>query len=92
MHHVTRTRSILKALSWRVLGALDTFLLSYILTGHAAVAGAIVSVEFFTKTVLYYAHERGWDLLEWGHVSPPTPAFNRRYAVSGADPFDPRCG
>lgn len=90
-HHVTRTRSIAKALSWRALGALDTFALSYLLTGHAAVAGAIVSVEFFTKTALYYAHERGWDLVQWGHVQPP---FTRRYAVSGPspDPLDCRCG
>jgi uncharacterized membrane protein len=77
MHHVTRARSIAKALSWRLLGALDTFLLSYLLTGHAAIAGAIVSVEFFTKTALYYAHERGWDLIEWGHVDTPPLVLDR---------------
>jgi uncharacterized membrane protein len=76
-HHVTRTRSVLKALSWRALGTLDTFMLGYIVTGHWSVAAGIASFEVFTKTALYYLHERGWDLIPWGHVREPTPAFDR---------------
>lgn len=76
METATRTRSIAKALTWRALGTLDTFVLGYIITGHIGLAGAIASTEVLTKTALYYLHERGWSLIGWGHtpVLAPVPA------------------
>ena len=56
----SRLRSITKAVSWRVVGSLDTLLLSYLFTGNLVIAGSIASVETLTKTVLYYLHERAW--------------------------------
>lgn len=53
-------RSMLKAISWRVLGSLDTFLVGFVVTGHPGAAGAIASFEVLTKTALYYVHERAW--------------------------------
>jgi len=53
-------RSITKALSWRLLGTVDTFVLSWIITGNINFAAAIGSVELLTKTILYYLHERVW--------------------------------
>jgi adenylylsulfate kinase len=53
-------RSILKAISWRTLGTVDTFILSWIITGQVEVAAAIGGVELITKTALYYLHERAW--------------------------------
>jgi len=53
-------RSILKAVSWRVLGTFDTFILSWIITGQVHLAVAIGGVEVFTKMLLYYLHERAW--------------------------------
>lgn len=57
-------RSLLKTFSWRAIGSLDTFLLSYILTGRLGAAGAIASTEVITKSVLYYVHERAW-CMKW---------------------------
>jgi uncharacterized membrane protein len=74
-HHVTRTRSLVKALTWRALGSLDTFVLGYIVTGRVGAAAGIASFEVFTKSALYYLHERGWDLVQWGHVEEPAPVF-----------------
>lgn len=54
-------RSLLKAISWRVMGSLDTFFIGFVITGHPGAAGAIASFEVFTKTLLYYAHERAWS-------------------------------
>jgi uncharacterized membrane protein len=54
------TRSILKAVSWRVTGSIDTFVISLLITGKIGLAGAIASVEVITKTALYYFHERVW--------------------------------
>jgi uncharacterized membrane protein len=61
-----RMRSLTKAVSWRVIGGLDTFMLSYIITGNAKYAISITSLEAVTKIVLYYFHERGWRLVPWG--------------------------
>jgi uncharacterized membrane protein len=59
-------RSIAKALSWRVVGTLDTLLISYLLTGKITLAASIASIDFLTKMVLYFFHERIWNLVSWG--------------------------
>jgi uncharacterized membrane protein len=62
----THTRSILKAISWRTLGTLDTFAISWFMTGRIAVAGSIAGLEIATKIVWYYLHERVWALVPFG--------------------------
>lgn len=57
----THTRSFLKAVSWRVTGSIDTFILSWLITGNGKFAGTIASTEIVTKIVLYYLHERAWS-------------------------------
>lgn len=61
-----RARTILKTVSWRVTGTLDTFLISYLITGKIALALSISGVEVFTKMVLYYFHERTWNKVKYG--------------------------
>lgn len=58
-------RSFAKTLTWRTAATADTFLISYLVTGSAALAGSIVSIEVFTKMFLYYAHERAWNVIPW---------------------------
>jgi len=53
-------KSILKSISWRVVGTIDTMIISYFITGKVTVALSIGSVEILSKTVLYYFHERLW--------------------------------
>ena len=60
-------RSLAKAISWRVTGTVDTFIISFIVTGRATIAGSIAAVELLTKIGLYYFHERIWALVPWGH-------------------------
>jgi uncharacterized membrane protein len=64
----SRLRSIAKAVSWRLVGSLDTLVLSYLFTGSVLVAGSIASTETVTKTVLYYLHERGWSFIALGRT------------------------
>lgn len=59
-------RSIAKAISWRVVGTLDTLIVSYILTGEMLLATSIASVDFVTKMILYFFHERIWNKIKWG--------------------------
>lgn len=63
---VSKQRSALKALTWRIIGTADTFLLSWFITKEAITAGAIAGFEVLTKTILYYFHERGWNKIQWG--------------------------
>jgi uncharacterized membrane protein len=62
----THTRSVLKALSWRALGTLDTFAISWLMTGRIAIAGSIAAIEIATKILWYYLHERVWAAIPWG--------------------------
>ncbi|MCP9221377.1 DUF2061 domain-containing protein [Erythrobacter sp. LQ02-29] len=64
------SRSLVKAISWRLLGSLDTFILGFIFTGSARAAGAIAGTEVLTKMVLYYLHERAWAGVNWGFQKP----------------------
>jgi|TARA_R110002020_G_scaffold191187_1_gene390917 uncharacterized membrane protein len=53
-------RHLAKTITWRVVGTLDTILLSWMITGDAVVGLQIGLVETITKLVLYFLHERAW--------------------------------
>lgn len=59
-------RSIVKAISWRVVGTLDTITISWFLSGELALAFSIGSIELLTKMILYFFHERAWNQVKWG--------------------------
>ena len=58
-------RSIVKAISWRVVGTGDTMIISWFITGELSMALTIGSIEVITKMILYYGHERIWNLIKW---------------------------
>ena len=59
-------RSIVKSISWRIIGTIDTVVISYFVTGEVTLALSIGSIELFTKMVLYFFHERLWNAMRWG--------------------------
>ncbi len=61
-------RSLVKGITWRLTGTLDTMMISYFLTGNPLTALKIGAVEIFTKLVLYYFHERLWQKVKWGQA------------------------
>lgn len=61
-------RSVMKALSWRATGTIDTILISYLITGELKFAFSIGLVELGTKTLLYFAHERIWNRIPFGRT------------------------
>ena len=61
------TRSILKTLSWRIIGTLDTVLITYLIVGELSTAISVGGVELITKMVLYFLHERAWNNIKWGN-------------------------
>ncbi|MCD6048339.1 MAG: Protein of unknown function rane [Gammaproteobacteria bacterium] len=64
-----KQRSFLKALSWRVLATLTTFIISFFITGSILFASSISVIEFFGKMLLYYIHERAWEKVAYGKVA-----------------------
>jgi len=64
-------RSIVKTISWRTVGTLDTIIISYFITGDLGMAAAIGSIEVVTKMILYYFHERVWNKIQLGKVRKP---------------------
>ena len=63
---VSNARSLVKAISWRIWGTIDTFVISYVILGKAKLALAISGIEILTKILGYYVHERVWNKIKWG--------------------------
>lgn len=63
---VSKSRSLVKSLSWRVIAVITTFISIYIITGKLefALQGTILTNTI--NFILYYAHERGWNHIQWG--------------------------
>jgi uncharacterized membrane protein len=62
----TNIRSLAKAVSWRITGTVDTFLISWLITGQVALASGIALTEIMTKVGLFWLHERVWNQIRWG--------------------------
>jgi uncharacterized membrane protein len=58
----SHAKSILKSITWRIIGTIDTILISYFITGKFKLAVSIGAIELITKILLYYLHERIWCL------------------------------
>ena len=65
--HEGHGRSFIKAVSWRTVGTIDTFIISFFVTGKVSLAGSIAAVEVVTKIMIYYLHERVWAAVPRGH-------------------------
>ena len=61
-------RSLMKAMSWRILATLTTILIAYFITGQIDIALMIGSIEFVLKFLIYYLHERAWQLVPRGSI------------------------
>jgi len=57
---VSYKRHVLKSITWRIIGTLDTMIISWIITGSWKWGLAIGGVEIITKMILYFLHERAW--------------------------------
>ena len=62
----TIKRSLLKTISWRVIGTLDTVVIAYLITDRVNEALTIGGIELISKMILYFFHERTWNALRWG--------------------------
>jgi uncharacterized membrane protein len=56
----SRARSLVKGISWRIVGTIDTIVVSFVFTNHIGHSFKIGLAEILTKIILYYFHERLW--------------------------------
>ena len=66
----SHARSIVKALSWRLLATVITFSVAWYITGRIAGAVAIGLADTTVKLGIYYAHERAWNRVAFGRREP----------------------
>jgi len=64
-------RSLVRAVCWRVLATISTMAIVYVFTGEALLCVGIGAVEIVVKLLLYYGHERVWNLIAWGKLQHP---------------------
>lgn len=59
-------RSLVKTISWRLVGSSATLLIAFLITGSLGASGTIAILQLITNTLLYFIHERVWDKVVWG--------------------------
>lgn len=65
----SKKRSLVKALSWRILGAGATGIIAWFITGALDFGLKIGALDFVVKIVIYYGHERIWDRVNFGRLN-----------------------
>ncbi|MCW3993235.1 MAG: DUF2061 domain-containing protein [Candidatus Bathyarchaeota archaeon] len=63
-----RVRSLLKAISWRIVATSTTMFLVFLFTGNLVLSVGVGSLELLLKLVFYYVHERIWNMSNFGKV------------------------
>ena len=59
-------RSLAKTISWRIVASSITVLIVFLFTGNVVVSAGVGSLELISKTVVYYIHERIWNMSNFG--------------------------
>ena len=63
---VTKGRSFLKSLTYRIFGTLSSWAVVYVITGKGSLATLVAFWETIVKVAIYYIHERAWNGISWG--------------------------
>jgi len=66
----THARSITKALTYRIIGLMFTFLIGWLVTGSVKLGVTLGVLDFIIKLCTFYAHERFWMKIKWGRLDP----------------------
>lgn len=61
-----RARSLAKAITWRITATFVTTLLVFLFTGSVFISASVGFLEFILKLLVYYLHERIWNLFSFG--------------------------
>lgn len=78
-------RSVLKGLTWRLVATTTIVVIAYFTTGDISLALEIGFIEFFVKLLLYYLHERAWQLIPRGTIRKQVGLNQQGSAISDSE-------
>ncbi len=61
-----KARSLVKTVTWRITGSGTTFLIAFLIVGDFSISSGIAITQLILNTILYYIHERIWNIIKWG--------------------------
>jgi uncharacterized membrane protein len=60
------SRSFLKMMSWRILVSITNFIGGWLSSGSWKVGVGVVSFALVVNSLMYFVHERAWNVVQWG--------------------------
>lgn len=60
------TRSLVKAITYRIVIIILDFTVIYLLTGRVETALGFMLISNIYTSIAYYFHERIWNIINWG--------------------------
>lgn len=72
MTQESRTRSIFKAVGYRLVIIILDFSVIYLMTGKLVIALGFMIISNIYATLAYFIHERIWSKIRWGLKTKPT--------------------
>jgi uncharacterized membrane protein len=66
MFRENQLRTLGKIISWRILLTVMNFVYTYVVTGNWKAGLAVAGIAAVVNTFLYWAHERTWNVVNWG--------------------------
>lgn len=67
MKKESKYRSVIKTLSWRLIGTLINVIVIYCLFKDFVLSIMVGIVDAVIKTIIYFLHERLWSNIKWGY-------------------------
>jgi len=67
----SNARSIVKSISYRLLGSSVTGLIFFALTGKGGLSLGAGALDMVVKIAAYFVHERIWNHIDFGRDKPP---------------------
>lgn len=64
-------RTVVKAISWRVIATLTTMIIVFLFTRKFVLTLGVGAAEVIAKITFYYLHERLWQVISWGKKKHP---------------------
>ncbi|MFS4436691.1 DUF2061 domain-containing protein [Paracoccaceae bacterium GXU_MW_L88] len=61
-------RTLVKALSWQLLGLVTMTLVGFLFTGSISAGGTLALVSAGLGFCCYFLHERVWSAIRWGRT------------------------
>ena len=68
-HLESNSRSIVKAVSYRILGSTTTAIIFYVLTGKGSLSLSAGVLDMVAKIGVYFVHERVWNHINFGRTT-----------------------